>query len=389
MDQNRLDYLFNRYTAGEATPEELREFDMLVQQPEHEIVLHTKIDQLFRATSGTATMPEKAIQATLQHITGKPASLSVVRYLRRSWWAAAAGLLLTGSSTWLLTRPRYEVVAPLADKVPGSHKAVLTLADGSTVALDSSGQQVIGQQQTTIRQSGGQLQYSVQSPNAVASYNTLTTPRGGQFRVVLPDGTVVWLNTASALRYPTAFSGTDRTVELQGEAYFEVAANATQPFRVKTAAQEVHVLGTSFNINAYTDEANTVTTLVSGRVKVNTPGKGAGVMLEPGEQAVAAHSGSQQLSVTRTFTPDVIAWKNGLFLFDNADLTTVMRCLERWYDIDVKYEAKPDIHYTGQIARNQPLSKVIHMLEQTGQARFRLVTAGQGHQAKDMIIILE
>lgn len=389
MDQNRLDYLFSRYTAGEATPEELREFDMLVQQPEHETVLHTKIDQLFLATSGTATMPEKAIQATLQHITGKPASSSVVRYLRRSWWAAAAGLLLTGSSTWLLTRPRYEVVAPLADKAPGSHKAVLTLADGSTVALDSSGQQVIGQQQTTIRQSGGQLQYSVQSPGAVASYNTLTTPRGGQFQVILPDGTVVWLNTASALRYPTAFSGTDRTVELQGEAYFEVAANATQPFRVKTAAQEVHVLGTSFNINAYTDEANTVTTLVSGRVKVNTPGKDAGVMLEPGQQAVATHSGSQQLSVTRTFAPDVIAWKNGLFLFDNADLATVMRCLERWYDIDVKYEAKPDIHYTGQIARNQPLSKVIHMLEQTGQARFRLVTAGQGHQAKDMIIILE
>lgn len=362
---------------------------MLVQQPEHETVLHTKIDQLFLATSGTATMPEKAIQATLQHITGKPASSSVVRYLRRSWWAAAAGLLLTGSSTWLLTRPRYEVVAPLADKAPGSHKAVLTLADGSTVALDSSGQQVIGQQQTTIRQSGGQLQYSVQSPGAVASYNTLTTPRGGQFRVILPDGTVVWLNTASALRYPTAFSGADRTVELQGEAYFEVAANATQPFRVKTAAQEVHVLGTSFNINAYTDEANTVTTLISGRVKVNTPGKDAGVMLEPGQQAIAAHSGSQQLSVTRTFAPDVIAWKNGLFLFDNADLATVMRCLERWYDIDVKYEAKPDIHYTGQIARNQPLSKVIHMLEQTGQARFRLVTAGQGHQAKDMIIILE
>ncbi|MBC9915359.1 FecR family protein [Chitinophaga varians] len=389
MDQNRLEYLFNRYVAGQATPGELREFDLLMQQPEHETVLKTNIDQLFRTTSGTATMSEKAIQATLQHITGKPASSSVVRYLRRSWWAAAAGLLLLGSSTWLLTRPRHEVVAPLADKAPGSNKAVLTLADGSTVALDSSGQQVIGQQQTTIRQSGGQLQYSVQSPGAGTSYNTLTTPRGGQFRVILPDGTVVWLNTASALRYPTAFSGTDRTVELQGEAYFEVATNATQPFRVKTAAQEIHVLGTSFNINAYTNEANTVTTLVSGRVKVNTPGKDASVMLEPGQQAIAAHNGSQPLTVARTFAPDVIAWKNGLFLFDNADLETVMRCLERWYDVEVKYEAKPDIHYTGQIARNQPLSKVVRMLEQTGQARFRLVRAGEGHQAKDMIIILE
>lgn len=389
MDQNRLEYLFSRYAAGMATPEEIREFDTLVQQPEHETALNTAIDQLLRTTSGTAVMPEKAIQATLQHITGKPASSSVVRYLRRSWWAAAAGLLLLGSSTWLLTRPRQEVVAPLADKAPGGNKAVLTLADGSTVALDSSGQQVIGQQQTTIRQSGGQLQYSVHAPGAVASYNTLTTPRGGQFRVILPDGTTVWLNTASALRYPTAFNGNDRTVELQGEAYFEVAANATQPFRVKTAAQEIHVLGTSFNINAYTNEAYTVTTLVSGRVKVNTPEKDASVVLEPGQQAIAAHAGSQQLTVARTFAPDVIAWKNELFLFDNADLETVMRCLERWYDIEVKYEAKPDIHYTGQIARNQPLSKVVQMLEQTGQARFRLVRAGQGHQAKDMIIILE
>lgn len=389
MDQNRLEYLFNRYVAGMATSEELREFDTLIQQPEQETAVKTAIDRLFRTASGTATMPEQAIQATLQHITGKPASSSVVRYLRRSWWAAAAGLLLLGSSTWLLTRSRHEVVAPLADKAPGSNKAVLTLADGSTVALDSSGRQVIGQQQTTIRQSGGQLQYSVQAPGAATAYNTLTTPRGGQFRVILPDGTAVWLNTASALRYPTAFNGADRTVELQGEAYFEVAANAAQPFRVKTASQEIQVLGTSFNINAYTDEAYTVTTLVDGRVKVNKPGKDAGVVLEPGQQAIAARNGDQPLTVARTFAPDVIAWKNGLFLFDNADLETVMRCLERWYDIEVKYEAKPDIHYTGQIARSQPLSKIVHMLEQTGQARFRLVRTGQGQEAKDRIIILE
>ncbi|MBC9928886.1 FecR family protein [Chitinophaga qingshengii] len=389
MNQNRLEYLFNRYAAGQITPEELREFDTLVQQPENESAFKSFIDQLLRTTSGTAAMPEEAIQATLQHITGKPASSSVVRYLRRSWWAAAAGFLLLGSSIYLITRPRHEAMRPLADKAPGSSKAVLTLADGSTIALDSSGQQVISQQQTAIRQSGGQLQYTVQAPGAGNGYNTLTTPRGGQFRVILPDGTAVWLNTASALRYPTAFTGADRTVELQGEAYFEVAANATQPFRVRTAAQEIQVLGTSFNINAYTNEGYTVTTLVTGRVKVNAPGKDAGIVLEPGQQAIAAHNGSQQLSFARAIAPDVIAWKNGLFLFDNADLETVMRCLERWYDVEVKYEAKPDIHYTGQIARNEPLSKVVHMLEQTGQARFRLVRAGQGHQAKDMIIILE
>ncbi|WP_212004063.1 FecR family protein [Chitinophaga sp. HK235] len=386
MDQNRLEYLFSRYTAGYATPEELREFDAMVQLPDNETALKENIDRLLYNASGSASMPERAIQSTLQHITGKHAPSSIVRYLR-NWWAAAAVIVLLGCSLYLLKSPKTTTV-PLADKAPGTDKAVLTLADGTTIQLDSSGHQVIGQQQTAIRQSGGQLQYTVLHPAASTGYNTLTTPYGGQFRVILPDGTTVWLNTASSLRYPTAFTGTNRTVELQGEAYFEVAANPSLPFRVKTAGQEIQVLGTSFNMNAYTNEDYTITTLVTGRVKATAPGTPEGVVLTPGQQAITAHNDTR-IAVSSTNAADAIAWKNGLFLFDNASLETVMRCLERWYDVAVKYEVTPDIHYTGQISRNQPLSKVIAMLEQTGSARFRLIRAGQGHQTKDMIIILQ
>lgn len=382
MDQNRLEYLFSRYTAGTATQEEITEFSVLTQQPAHEAYLKAQITQLLLTAGGEAAMPEKTVRATIQHITGKPERAAVVRAIRNRWWAAAAILLLLGGSMYFF---KNRTATPLAEKMPGTGKAVLTLADGSRLVLDSSGHQVISQGGTAIRQAGSGLQYAVQHPSGEISYNTLSTPRGGQFKVVLPDGTAVWLNTSSSLRYPTAFSGADRTVELQGEAYFEVAANATQPFHVKTSWQDVQVLGTHFNVNAYTNETHTTTTLLEGRVRVSLPAGNTASVLQPGQQALVPNqANARQITVT-TGNADAIAWKNGLFLFDNASLETVMRCLERWYDVDIKYEATPDIHYTGQINNNQPLSKVIIMLEQTGSARFRLARNG----AKEMIVVLK
>ncbi|WP_160713018.1 FecR family protein [Chitinophaga solisilvae] len=383
-----MEYLFSRYTAGIATPEEIAEFSRLAIQPEQEAAIKEQIAHLLHQAAGEAVMPESVIQSTLQHITGQPQK-SGLRLSAVRWWAAAAAVLVLLGAGLYFFIPRNTTVV-LTDKAPGGDRAVLTLADGTRIQLDSNGRQEIRQGATAIRQAGGGLQYVAAHTPAMMEYNVLTTPRGGQFRIVLPDGTGVWLNTASSLRYPTAFTGADRTVELQGEAYFEVAANAGQPFHVITDHQDIQVLGTHFNVNAYTNEIQTITTLLEGRVKVSVPGSSNAVVLQPGQQAaVLNRSGEQPVSVTAGALPDVTAWKNGIFFFDNASLEAVMRIIARWYDTDIQYEGTPDIHYTGQISRNQPLSKVITMLEQTGSARFRLVRTGAGDHAKDAIVVLK
>ncbi|QEH39542.1 FecR family protein [Chitinophaga sp. XS-30] len=287
----------------------------------------------------------------------------VLRMDNRKWMAAAVVLVLAIAGVHLLLR-RSPVPQPVAvqqqDVLPGSSRAMLTLADGTEVPLDSAGSQVIAP--GIIRQ-GGQLQYG--TTNTVTSYNTLTTPRGGQFRLTLPDGTKVWLNAASSLRYPTAFSGRERKVEVTGEAYFEVTRNASSPFRVTAGAgTTVEVLGTKFNINAYTNENSLNTTLLEGAVRVSAGGRSA--TLKPGEQAQVLPSG--EIGVVADINLDAtVAWKNELFNFRDADIHTVMRQLERWYDVEVEFAAGiPERRFQGEIQRNLPLSDVLEGLKNTG-----------------------
>ena len=191
-----------------------------------------------------------------------------------------------------------------------------------------------------------------EKPPSIA-YNILCTPKAGQFAILLPDGTHVWLNNASTLRYPVAFTGPDRTVELAGEAYFEVAKDAAHPFRVKVQnGATVEVLGTSFNIMAYSDEPTEHTTLIDGSVRVTEKNQSA--ILKPAEQtALDAHG---ILHVTPDVNvQEVIAWKNGFFHFDHASLETTMRQLARWYDIDVDIQGQfPDQAFNGRIQRTCP-----------------------------------
>lgn len=298
-----------------------------------------------------------------------PEKMRVVKN-RNRWWAAAAVLVLLAGAAAYLLRPAPavpEAAQQAAVVLPGGNKAVLTLADGSAVTLDSAGNQVIMQAGTAIRQQGGLLEYK-DGENAAVGFNTLRTPRGGQFKITLGDGTRVWLNAASSLRYPTAFTENHRTVEVSGEAYFEVAENAAKPFRVKINEEHtITVLGTRFNVNAYTDEASINTTLLEGSVQV-TAGSQSRV-LQPGQQAQVTAAG---ITVAQADTEQAVAWKNEIFNFRNADVKTVMRQLSRWYDVEVEYKgAVPGSRFQGEIQRNLPLNDVLEGLQTTG-IRFTL-----------------
>jgi ferric-dicitrate binding protein FerR (iron transport regulator) len=204
-------------------------------------------------------------------------------------------------------------------------------------------------------------------------YNILSTPRGGQYRLKLQDGTNVWLNAGSSIRYPTAFLGKERKVEITGEAYFEIARNTSMPFRVSVAdpaagekSTEIEVLGTDFDVNAYKDEADLKTTLIDGAIKITS---GADpVILKPSQQAIVS-TGKTIKTVQLENTDETIAWKNGAFAFDDADIPTIMRQISRWYDVDVEYDGKgkgPEDHFTGTFSRNTSLAGVLQILHTSG-----------------------
>ncbi|MET3877099.1 FecR domain-containing protein [Chitinophaga sp. OAE865] len=379
-DQNsetkRIAYLVGRYQQGALTAaeeEELRawrdasaENRLFFEQMTDPEILREKLLQYeqFDTAAGWAAFSAKHFPAE----NNAPA-----RRMYRWWSAAAAVLLLLGAGIYFFrpSAPPAPVAALTTTPVlPGSSKATLTLADGSVIQLDSSGNTVIKQQGALIHLNKGQLQYNTQDYSAQTTLNTLATPRGGQFRLTLPDGTRVWLNAASAITFPTAFRQEKREVEIKGEAYFEVAAMAKTPFYVKISHQtNIEVLGTSFNINAYTDEPGIKTTLIQGAVKVNA-GNSSRVLL-PGQQALVKSPGNIDI-VAQADTAAILAWKKEEFYFRDADIPTVMRQLARWYDVTIVYAGNiPARRFQGEIQRNLPLADVLEGLENTG-IHFRL-----------------
>ena len=315
----------------------------------------------------------------------KPTPFIPLTHTRRRWWTYAVAASVIGitcaGGVWMWysrnhPNPTPETIsaAVAADVKPGGNKAVLTLADGRKIDLGTTANGLVADQGTTkvSKLSDGQLSYNKpvgEKPPSIA-YNILSTPKAGQFALLLPDGTHVWLNNASTLRYPVAFTGLDRNVELAGEAYFEVAKDAAHPFKVEVQnGATVQVVGTSFNIMAYPDEPTEHTTLIDGSVRVTEKNQSA--LLKPAEQtAVDAHG-------TLHVTPDVdvqevIAWKNGFFHFDNTNLQSTMRQLARWYDIYVDIQGQfPDQAFTGRIQRDLPLKDVLKGLE-SDQIHFKL-----------------
>lgn len=395
-------YYLEAYTAGLLTAEERQELQLLLQDPSNKETLDQLLDADWqRWEDSDLQFPEgfarvqQAVSAKVraEQAAGKQPAGRVVRLPRSTWAAAAAVLLLlaAGSYWWLIReKPSAPVVvaANPADIPPGSPGAILTLADGSQVLLDTIQQATIALQGgITATVVNGALVYEGKGTELL--YNSMKTPRGRQYQLRLPDGTRVWLNAASSIRYPTVFTGSNRTVELSGEAYFEVTNNPRQPFLVQVNnAAAVEVLGTHFNINAYGEEPAIQTTLLEGSIAVSLAGTahtGAGrtakAVLQPGQQARIRTGklsgttipGSSQILTKETGaitvlknidTDKVMAWKNGLFNFEGASLEEVMRQSERWYDIEVVYEKGiPDMELTGKMTRDVTLGQLLEGLE--------------------------
>lgn len=372
MENQHITYLISNFLQGTLTPEESEELRVFLETPANRDLFIEITGQL--VTYDEQDMPafDEQMLPMLTRILDVDRSLPTPRKgilaRLRYWPAAAAVILLAGTALWFLSRQQPDPAHILVqqdrqqDIMPGSNKAILTLSDGSTVTLDSTGNQVIRQGSTTVYRHNGQLQYESKQTPAGPVFNTLATPRGGQYQVVLPDGTKVWLNAASRLRYPVVFNDGTRTVDLEGEAYFETVKDAHRPFIVKAGNTSVQVLGTSFDIMAYADEKQLEATLLTGAIKVAVADKSH--LLHPGQQAVV--TGGKPVSIATVNTEAVVAWKNGYFSFADADLGTVMRQLSRWYDVEITYRnGIPPGTFSGEIGRGLTLEQALKILEQT------------------------
>lgn len=318
----------------------------------------------FRITANETIIPEKPLQRT-----------------RTLWYSVAASLLLIlsigGYFILNITPPKQQIVQVLPhDVAPGGNKAILKLADGRTIIIDDTKNGLIAQQEfTTINKiEDGTLVYKDESKakNKPMVYDTLTIPRGGQYPIRLADGTKVWLNSATSLRYPETFAGNERKVELiSGEAFFEVAHNSAKPFRVVVKGQTIEDLGTQFNINAYDDEPATKTTLLEGSVKVSKANQK--VLLKPGQQAVLK-SVNAPIIIQSVDVDEAVAWKNGYFKFNGEDLKSVMRKISRWYNVDVTYQGNSggNITFLGEVSRSKNISAVLKIMEATGNVHFQV-----------------
>lgn len=384
------------YAGGTATEEELRELtDRLAESAEadagnfeayvlkllksypeekkEEQVDWEALWQRIQAFKETSVQPETAVVKPLRTVVRKGFY----------WYRAAAILIvLLGAATFWYIYNKRENVKPVArqpvqDVIPGGNKATLTLADGVVIALDSATQGEIAMQgaSSVEKLSNGQIVYTADaSKSGKVLWNTMTTPRGGQYRLRLPDGTQVWLNAASSITYPVAFKGNTREVKISGEAYFEVAHDEKHPFIVTMLPKEnisrgsILVLGTHFNVNAYPEESSVRATLLEGKVQVNTAfGKAT---LAPGEQALMNNKAPQIFKVN---VEQVVAWKNGLFNFNQVSFDEILRQLSRWYDVEIVYNGNVGTKkFAGEIQRDLNLSEILKVLKEASGMQFRI-----------------
>jgi ferric-dicitrate binding protein FerR (iron transport regulator) len=374
--------LLNRYLSNTITAEEEQAFLKMVNEHADDPVFEDLLWESYQQSGEMQFWSDEyrklfaeRIMKRIQDDIAIPVTAPVVALgsSRKRFAIAAAILVLiaAGAYLWLQPKPaatkEMKSVAAKNEIMPGREGAVLTLGDGSKLVLDSMNKGIVANEKgATVLLDKGLLSYdAVESPVTETAWNTMTTPRGRQFQLILPDGSKVWLNAGSSLRYPTSFTTNERMVELEGEAYFEIEKNAGKPFKVQTPdGPEVEVLGTRFNINAYKNEKVIATTLLEGMVRVNAFRQS--LVLKPRQQA-STNAGEQSTERTEADINKVMAWKNGYFDFNNEELPLVLRQVERWYDIDVQYEGDiPDMTFKGKMDRKVQLSDVINSLKNLG-----------------------
>lgn len=359
--------LYEKHQAGTAMPAEQARFDA------------------YLATADLPNLPwneaehgdEAATQAAIYQRL-RQSGISAPARRRRTPWAVllAFVVLLVAGGYWGWQHRAAPTVAqrparPAAPKAlrPGHNQALLTLADGRTVLLDQAHLGLLAQQggSQVQKTADGQLRYAASTGAGALLYNTVATPRGGQYQLTLPDGSQVWLNAASSLRFPVAFTGAERRVELTGEAYFEVAKDAQHPFKVAARGAEVTVIGTHFDVQAYDDEPALATTLLEGAVRLGQGTQQA--LLRPGQQARCWATGTIQ--VRDVEVQHAVAWKNGYFVFNDEPIEAIMRQVARWYDVDVQYQGTlTNRDFNGKISRYKDAADVLRVLELTGAVHF-------------------
>lgn len=387
MDEKEVKRLLKKYINGHATQQEKALL-------ENWYLTEGRNQHLSEQEQDFAHLKEELWSGTLQR-----AGLADQNTTKKFPWyrVTAAAIILLGLSTALYfyvdppSAPETQHTTQPVDIAPGGNKATLTLADGRTMDLSSDQAEIIIDPAELTYGDGTQIAVvdtennDYGSQKKAALLNTIRTPKGGQYRVILPDGSQVWLNAASSLKYPTFFSGNERRVVLTGEAYFEVSSitssgNKKMPFVVQTVNQEVRVLGTHFNISSYEDEGMAKTTLLEGAVNVVSLHGEDSRKLKPGQQSIVR---AGDMKVITADPDEVIAWKNGEFAFYNEDIESVMKKIARWYDVEVIYQASvKNISIWGSVSRFKNISEVLKMIELTGSVHFKISEGADGKKRR-------
>ncbi len=388
-DKKIIENLVEKYILNSCSREELDALLQIIQNEKEQdavseaLKLHWgKFDK--QISNGELNVEDK-FSMLMKEIKAEASAIPVKKtsrwHIRLTAAATIVGLLAAGvyfllgreSSMQVVKRENLIKSGNNHDVLPGKNTATLTLSDGSTVILDEAQNGTVSTQGNTkiLKLDNGILSYNASNKEKVVEvlYNTISTPKGGQYQLLLSDGSKVWLNAASSLKFPATFTGKERKVELLGEAYFEVAKNENMPFKVEADGMEVEVLGTHFNINSYDDESIVRTTLLEGSVKIN--GAKSKSFLKPGQQAKLDREGDIKI-VNDADIDEAVAWKEGKFQFNRADIHEVMRQIARWYNVSIEYKGILSNHFGGTISRNVNLSQVLKMLQLTGEVKFQV-----------------
>ncbi|QDW26665.1 DUF4974 domain-containing protein [Pedobacter sp. KBS0701] len=371
----RIHYLLQQFTAKTLSQSEKEELLVLAENSTS-LLSEEIVKMITEEEAHAVNVVDEKWNPVLHKILAvdKP-TRSPKRILMNSLkWAAAAAVFIAFSLTAYLSQQKKKEHVFATDVAPGKNKAILTLADGRKISLSDAMKGDIAKEAgfSITKTADGQLVYNVAGSENVndTRLNTISTPNGGEWQIQLPDGSTVWLNAASSVQYSLNIgTAKQRVVKLDGEAYFEVAKNASHPFIVETDKQAVEVLGTHFNINSYKDEKVTKTTLLEGSVRVTHKNTNESEVLKPGEQSLVSVSG---IAIKEVDVDEAIAWKKGYFMFNNERQESILRKVARWYNVEIEYAdpAAKDVMYYGTVSRFEKISKMLTKFEKTGEVYF-------------------